>query len=63
MDAEKVKIIPRPDIVEDEHLAYLDELRESGVTNMFGAPSYVVDQFGLSTQEAIIVFKYWKATF
>jgi len=31
----------RPEIVTDEHLDYLDELRESGVTNMFGAGAYL----------------------
>jgi hypothetical protein len=28
---------PRPGSVHEEHLVYLDDLRESGVTNMFGA--------------------------
>ena len=31
----------RSEIVTDEHLKYLDGLRESGVTNMFGAGEYV----------------------
>ena len=25
---------------------YLDELKESGITNMFGATPYIVDHFG-----------------
>ena len=29
------------------YFVYLDELRESGVTNMFGAPSFLVSMFGV----------------
>lgn len=31
---------------------YLNRLRESGVTNMFGAAPYVQDEFGVSATEA-----------
>ena len=37
----------RPEIVTDEMLEYLDDLRESGETNMFGAGPYVQREFGL----------------
>lgn len=47
--------IQRPEIVQDEHLTYLDELRESGVTNMFGATPYVQKEFGLSSRDARLV--------
>ena len=30
-----------------EHIDFLDELRESGDTNMFGAQPYIVDEFGI----------------
>lgn len=30
-----------------EYFEYLDELRESGVTNMFGAAPYLVSEFGI----------------
>lgn len=53
----------RPAIVEDDHLDYLDELRESGVTNMFGAAPYLEDEFGLSRKEAGQVLVYWMQTF
>jgi len=33
--------IPQPCFVEDKHLQYLDALRESGATNMFGAVTQV----------------------
>lgn len=53
----------RPDCVEDEHLAYLDDLRQSGVTNMWGAGTYVQREFGVSRKEAQEITLYWMATF
>jgi hypothetical protein len=54
---------PRPDFVTDDHLEYLDMLRESAVTNMFGAGPYVEYQFGLDRHEAKDIVLYWMATF
>ena len=53
----------RPEGCEDEHLAYLDALRESGVTNVFGAPPYLQEEFGLSRAEARAILVYWIETF
>ena len=53
----------RPEMVTTEHLEYLDELRESGVTNMYGAGSYVEEEFALSKQEARHILKYWMDSF
>lgn len=53
----------RPDIVAEEHLEYLDGLRESGVTNMFGAGVYIQETFGVTQQEALQILKYWMKTF
>jgi hypothetical protein len=54
----------KPDFVTDEMLVYLDELRESGETNMFGAASYVESEFPLlSRKEAKAVLMYWMQTF
>jgi len=53
----------RPDVCTDEMLEYLDDLRESGVTNMFGAGSYLEDAFGLDRREAKDVLQYWMKTF
>jgi hypothetical protein len=53
----------RPEIVEEDHLEYLDELRESGETNMFGAGSYLRDEFGLDRKEASSILSYWMETF
>ena len=53
----------RPEYVEDEHLEYLDELREIGTTNMFGARPYVIAEFGMAKDEADGVLSYWMNTF
>ena len=42
---------------------YLVILRDSGVTNMFGAPAYVAEQFGIPTKEATALFWEWTETF
>ena len=53
----------RPTIVTDEHLAYLDDLRESGRTNMLGAGRYLIQKFLLTSEEAKEVLGYWMETF
>ena len=53
----------KPEIVTEEHLTYLDDLQESGDTNMFGAPSYVQDEFDITKSEAREITSYWMATF
>ena len=56
--------IERPDIVQDDHLTYLDDLRESGATNMLGARSYILAVFpDLSKSEAGTVLGYWIESF
>lgn len=60
--------VQKPDFVDDdtleEYLEYLDELRSSGETNMFGARSYLMDAFEeLAKDEAGRVLHYWMATF
>jgi hypothetical protein len=42
---------------------YLNDLRESGVTNMFGAAPYVEDEFGLNKGEARRILSLWMANF
>jgi hypothetical protein len=53
----------KPDFVTEEHLEYLDDLRESGITNMFGAAPYVQEEFGLTLKKARSVLTYWMRTF
>ena len=47
-----VERVERPEIVTDGHLFYLDNLRESGVTNMFGAGPYLQENFGFNRADA-----------
>lgn len=54
----------RPDYVKQEHLEYLDELRNSGETNMFGARPYLKDEFPtLDDMNASRILTYWMKTF
>jgi len=41
----------------------LDDLRESGAINMFGAPRYLMDSFGLTKDEANATFVEWSEQF
>lgn len=57
-------MIDRPDFVEDEMLEFLDDLRESGVTNMFASRPYVEAEYpDLTEQQAGKVVSYWMKTF
>ena len=42
---------------------FLDDLRESGAINMFGAAPYVADAFGVSKYEARDLVINWMETF
>ena len=42
-----------------EYYVYLEELRQSGVTNMFGATPYLREEFGLGPREAIKILGSW----
>ena len=46
-----------------ELLTYLDDLRESGVTNMYGAAPYLCENYGLDRKLAGEVLGYWMRTF
>ena len=50
-------------MMEVEVYAYLDGLRESGVTNMYGAGPYLKEQFGMSKQEASDALQAWMKQF
>ena len=39
-------------LTQDEVFEYLNELRTSGVTNMWGSPAYVEREFGITWDEA-----------
>ena len=47
---------------EDEYMKYFDwleGLRQSGITNMFGASPYLEAEFGLSETDAVKILVYW----
>ena len=46
-----------------EYFTYLDILRDSGVTNMFGAAPYLEEMFNLSPAEARKVLMDWMKSF
>jgi len=46
-----------------EYFAYLVELRDSGVTNMWGAGPYLMDEFDLSEDEAKEALLSWIKSF
>ena len=49
--------------IRDEHLRFLDSLRESGATNMFGAGPYLVEAFGVDPKTSRTILGYWMRTF
>lgn len=48
---------------EKEVFFYLNELRESGETNMFGARPYIMNEFELPSQEAQKLLSLWMTNF
>ena len=50
-------------IDKEEMFEYLDTLRESGVTNMFGASPYLQQAFGVDRREAKSVLTEWMKTY
>lgn len=50
-------------IDKNEVFEYLDELRASGVTNMFGAVPYLQVQFDVRRAEATTLLSEWMNTF
>lgn len=50
-------------IMKPEHKEFLDELRKSGETNMFGATPYLMDEFDLSKREARAILGGWMKSF
>lgn len=52
-----------PDYISEAHLTYLDALRESGATNMFGASPYLQDEFEVTRYDANRILSYWMESF
>ena len=55
----------RPKYLRDEHLDYLDELRESGAVNMYGARGHLWREFcgEITDTQAKHILHYWMHTF
>jgi hypothetical protein len=53
----------KPKVLTDDMLTYLDGLRESGETNMFGAGQYIMNEFGLDHRDTKAVVLYWMKTY
>jgi hypothetical protein len=47
----------------EEMLYFLDDLRESGITNMFGGAAFVHENFDVTRQQSCDVLVYWMKTF
>lgn len=48
---------------EKEVLSFLNVLRDSGATNMFGATPYVIEEFGVDKKEARELLQLWMNNF
>ena len=46
-----------------EEFEYLNTLRESGVTNMFGSSPYLQQAFGIDKSEAKTILALWMKSF
>lgn len=54
----------KPDYCTDDHLIFLDDLRKSGVTNMFRAAPFLEDHFeDLTSSKSRKVLQYWMFSF
>ena len=49
--------------MDEEVLQYLDELRESGETNMYSAAPYLREEFGFDRERARELLMTWMQTF
>jgi hypothetical protein len=45
------------------YFSFLDDLRDSGVTNMFGAGLYLQREFGISKRESYEILEAWMKSF
>ena len=46
-------------MTDNKYWIYLEELRRSGVTNMYGAAPYLMDEFDLTRNEAKSILVDW----
>lgn len=48
---------------QQEYFNYLVDLRDSGITNMFGAAPYLADEFDLDIKDANRILTDWMRSF
>jgi hypothetical protein len=60
MTENTINKVEKPEVYDDQVKRFLNELRDSGVTNMYGSPSYLEGAFGFTANEARDCFFYWK---
>lgn len=53
----------RPAFVTSDHLNYLDELRSTGLVNMFDAWWFIRHEFGANEETAKKILSYWIEAF
>ena len=53
------KRLREDETTQEEYFVYLDELRESGDTNMYGATPYLVQTYGIDKKEACDILAAW----
>ncbi len=60
-------VTEKPDVCTEgelqEYLQYLDELRVSGLVNMYGAAQWLEDAFDIQRSTSKPVLLYWMETF
>ena len=49
--------------IDPEHLAFLEELRDSGQINMFGARPFLQEAFGLTKKNSSEILITWMSEF
>ena len=58
----KQKVAELPEFINEQHIAFLEELRDSGRVNMMGAAPYLQNEFHCSSGEAHKILFYWMRT-
>lgn len=47
----------------NKHWIFLEQLRRSGIVNMFGAVPYLMDEFGLTNSQAKRILLCWMESY
>lgn len=50
-------------MTDNKYWIYLEDLRQSGITNMYGATPYLMDEFDLSRHEASKILADWMTNY